>query len=268
MDNASFLPEDYLERRAQRRTNIFSLLLFVIVMGGVVGAFFVTDRQRTEVRSMKVAVNKQFEEAARRLEQLEQLQARKEQMIQKAKVAATLLERVPRTLVLSELINNMPKEVSLLEFTMDTKVLPKKVAATALDQAKADAARNARNGGVPEPEVIPTEVMLNLVGVAPTDVMVAQYMSDLGKSPLFTELNLAFSEETTIDQAQMRKFRIELKVNQDVDLAKVEPLMVQRGELKQNPMRNTLQKTAQSKIISPNPPAPEAPRAVPASDKQ
>ncbi len=143
--NMSFLPEDYLEKRTQRRTNVICLALFVVVMSGVIGAFFVTDAQSSELRKREIGVNQRFEEAAKRIEQFEQLQKNKQAMLRKAKITSVLIERVPRSIVLAELINNMPTTLSLLEMELETRVIkPRRasgVARTALDKAKRNAAK-------------------------------------------------------------------------------------------------------------------------------
>lgn len=233
MADMSFLPEDYLEKKAQRRTSLISLSLFAVVMAAVVAAFFVTDRQRSDIKNQQKAVNAQFIEAAKRLEQLETLQQRKQQMIHKAQVTATLLERVPRSLILSELINGMPMTVALTELTLDTRTIreTRSLASSALDDAKRKAAAKSKK---PETEIFSTEVLLRMSGTAPTDLEVAQLMSTLGQCPLFTDVNLTISEEASLEERTFRKFTIEAKVNQDTDLRKYEPKMVQRGQ--RNPL--------------------------------
>ena len=42
----SFLPEDYLAQKAERRTNVISLVLFAVVMLGVL--IFLVLRQQTK----------------------------------------------------------------------------------------------------------------------------------------------------------------------------------------------------------------------------
>ena len=54
--------------------------------------------------------------AAQRIEQFNQLQGQKEKMLRKAKVTSVLIERIPRSVILAELINHMPGTLSLLEF--------------------------------------------------------------------------------------------------------------------------------------------------------
>ncbi len=248
MPDMSFLPEDYLEKRLQRRTNLICVSLFVVVMAAVVAAALVTDRQRTEVRALQEKVNNDFAEAAKRLEQLETLQARKQQMMNKARVTATLLERVPRSLILSELTNLMPATLSLTELGLETRVVraSQSLSMTALEKAKAAARANGDADAPPEIVVPETEVLMQLEGTAPTDVEVAQFMAALGQCPLFKDVNLAFSEEVTLDERNQRRFRVDLALNQDIDLKRFEPARVARNGagndagLKINPMGKTV----------------------------
>ncbi len=264
MADMSFLPEDYLERRNQRRTNIFTLSLFVVVMSGVIGAFLVTDKQRIEVRAQKLQIDADFAEAAKRLEQLDELQERKKQMMRKAKVTAVLLERVPRSLLLAELINNMPTTLSLTEMELETRALKnnRSHASTAMDRARAKtAAADAPN----LPQIQATQVDIELTGVAPTDVQVAQFMTALGQAELFTDVNLVYSEEMTLNDRAMRKFNIEMKLNGEINVHDMEPILVPRA-LKQNPMANTIHIDADGKLILPPEPASRSDRRDPHCD--
>lgn len=244
--NTSFLPEDYLEKRIARRTNAICIVMFVLVMTGVIGAFFVTGMARTEARQKQAQVNRQFEEAANRLEQLEQLQARKQQMIRKAQVTSVLVERVPRPLILSELINHMPLSMALLEFDLSTKVIQNTPRPrTALEREKGRLAQAAAPAEIEAPE---TEVTLNLVGVAPTDLDVAEFMTALSKNGLFSDVGLQFSEQTTIDDQVMRKFRIGLRLRQEVDVHDIEPTKVART-LNQNPMAPQIQIDGDGRLV-------------------
>jgi len=265
MSKKSFLPEDYLEQRIQRRTNFICLMLFVVVMAGVIGAFLVTDRQRAELRDQRKTVDAKFEDAAKRLEQLDRMQAQKQQMIRKAKVTGMLLERVPRTLVLAELINNMPTTVTLLEISAITKtVAPTGRPVTVMQRVKGQKA-NEKNekekGGPPEPDVKPVEVEMLLVGLAPTDVEVAQYMAALGQSAMFRSVELKYSEQAEIDKQIMRRFRVEFKIPTDLDAQQIEPKLVKR-ELMQNPMDPSIQINPEGRLVVPT----DRQASVPAKD--
>ncbi|MDH3583566.1 MAG: hypothetical protein OER86_05060, partial [Phycisphaerae bacterium] len=120
-NDMSFLPEDYVEKQIEQRTNLICISLFAVVLIGIIGAYVVTTRHRAEVRQERTKVNNAYADAARRLEQLEELQQSKQQMMRKAQLTATLLEPVPRSFLLADLINRMPSTLSVLEFGLKTK---------------------------------------------------------------------------------------------------------------------------------------------------
>lgn len=271
MADMSFLPEDYLERRAQRRTNLMCFALFVIVMGAVVGAYMVSDRQRQEVKELRVQVNDRYADAARRLDQLDELEKQKQQMLRKAKVTGALVERLPRSLILSQIVNNMPATLSLFDLELETKVVKPTGAAakTALEKAKADQKAKPAKGAAgksaaePEMEIKPIQASVLITGVAKTDVDVAAFMSSLKQSPIFSNINLAYAEQLKVNDVPMRKFRIEAIVDQDVDLRRFEPLLVKR-DLKQNPMADHITIDERGQVVN-KPPSPDV--IAPAADK-
>ena len=236
--NMSFLPEDYLQKRQARRTNLLCIVLFVIVMGGVVTAYLFTDWQRREVREQQKQVNARFREAARRLEQLEKLQNRKEQMIHKARVTSALVERIPRSLLLAELINHMPNQLSLTDFNLETEVVRERSRPrTSLERRKRELDKKSEDEL--KVKVPKTRMHVTLNGVAPTDVQVAQFMTALGQHRLFNDVNLQFSEEAEIEQQKMRKFEIKMAISDNVNVEQIEPTRIER-ELKQNPMADKM----------------------------
>ena len=85
------------------------------------------------------------------------------------------------------------------------------------------------------PEAPPTEVSIDLTGVAPTDLEVSEFMAALKLCDLFQNVNLLTSEETLIENEKMRRFRLEFIVNPEINLHDYEPTMVKR-DLKFDPM--------------------------------
>ena len=73
MSHSSFLPDDYLAQKADRRTNLICLTLFGVVMAAVVGAFLVTNRQRTEALAEQKSVNAAYQQAAEEISLLREL---------------------------------------------------------------------------------------------------------------------------------------------------------------------------------------------------
>ena len=221
----SFLPEDYVERRMERRTSLICLAMFAVMLAGVGTVYAYKIRKLNAASSRLTTVNVATANAAKKIEQLDTLKARRDEMLRKAQVTATLLERVPRTFLLADLINRMPEALSLLELNLSTKVVQpprpaptKSALSNKKDKKAAEAAKQA------EPEPLPQHlVSISLVGVAPTDVQVAHYLEKLQQSQLLSGVNLIFSEETKIGDAMMRKFRVEMALSPAADVRTLEP---------------------------------------------
>ena len=49
----SFLPDDYLERKAARRTNAICAVLFLLVIGGVGSAFTISENATKTIDELK-----------------------------------------------------------------------------------------------------------------------------------------------------------------------------------------------------------------------
>jgi Tfp pilus assembly protein PilN len=238
---ASFLPEDYVERRAELRANLLCLGLFGIAMFAVVGAFFFTNRQWLSVRTEQQAINVLYTQEAKRIEQLKVLEQQKADMLSKAEITAALIERVPRSVLLAEIVTRMPDDITLLEIRLESKrVVP--VAATKPDAATSKTQQRVRTlsgsvrgrttekpgdagkGADAAQKVAPPkfEQTLTLVGVGRENTNVADYVAALKACALVRDVELKFIRETTIDKINLRRFEITAKLRDDADARKIE----------------------------------------------
>lgn len=249
MPHSSFLPEDYLAQRAERRTSILSLTLFIVVMTAVVGAFLVTNRQWSRVKVEQQEINIHYTEAAKRISELEELERQKQQLVDRAEVAAALVERVPRSILLAELINRMPDAVSLQEFDLKSekeKVKRPPPSATKVKSitgdAKASASRKPTKADEAEErkiEVPSYQVIIEMEGVAPTNQHVAEYLTNLGQCSLLRDVELRYSKETKVEEQSVRVFRIRAIIDPHADAKQFEPLKLRRTM--RDPTENTLE---------------------------
>lgn len=225
----SFLPDDYLLRKAQRRSNVICAGLFVIVMAAIGAAFTFSERSVKAIERQHAQVEEEYTDAARRIQQVQQMQEKQRQMAQQAELTASLLEKVPRTFILAELTNSLPAGVSLLDFNLESRrvnLAPVVVAKTMYEQRKQEIEREKAIGDkAKDPALQPRvyEVTMKLTGIADTDVQVAQYISKLNHSPLLKDVNLVISDQFKKDKEDrtMRKFQIELTLVPDADVSNV-----------------------------------------------
>lgn len=251
MARSSFLPEDYVAQRTERRANLISLVLFVVIMTAVVGAFFVTNNQWARVKIDQQQINQRYAEAAQKIEQLNELESQKTELMERAEIVKALVERVPRSILLAEIINRMPESVSLEEFGMQskkdrTRTPPKssnnskvKSLTKTKDQKTKAELEKERKVSVPR-----FTVEITLDGLAPSHEVVSQYLTNLLRCPLLRDVELTYSRQTIIEDQEMRKFRIVAKIDPIADVKQFEPL--QRPRLNKHPMDDAHEVTGHS----------------------
>jgi hypothetical protein len=227
MSIINLLPEDYIHRSVKRRMNYVFSALFAIVLGAVSAAVLVSEQSSRYRREVSQNVEEAYTQAAMQLKQLQQLEARKQNMIGKAESISSLLERVPRSHLLAIIANSMPECTSLTRVDMDTKKVfvptPDPKTATKLDSINAKA--------VTKPK--PSLVALDVTGLAGTDVEVARMIARLARNPLIASVDLVYSQEKAITQfaptkdakeapkeigkVTMREFQIHMELRADAD---------------------------------------------------
>lgn len=213
----SFLPDDYLERKARRRTNAICAVLFCVVISGIGGAFTVTERSMREIQSQYEAVQVQYTDAAKRIEQVQQMQEKQRKMAQQAELTAGLLEKVPRSFILAELTNGIPTGVSLLDFRLESTVRsgppPRPKTAFEIRQAQVSAQNGILN--IPTPQAKTYDVTMRLNGIANSDDLVGDFIGTLSKSKMFYDVNLLYTDEhkQADEDVKLRKFQIEMKLD-------------------------------------------------------
>jgi Tfp pilus assembly protein PilN len=221
----SFLPDDYLERKARRRTNAICAVLFCIVISAIGGAFTVTERSMREINQQYSDIQQQYTDAAKRIEQVQQMQEKQRTMAHQAELTAGLLEKVPRSKILAEITNGIPTGVALIDINMQSQVMTNVPAATPktafeIRQAEINGGGNNTIAGIPVAQPRVYDVTMHLSGIAQTDVQVAQFIAKLNGAAMFRDVNLLVTEEwkdttgATADKgSKMRKFQIEMKLN-------------------------------------------------------
>lgn len=221
MSTINLLPEDYLLRRSRKRANVLCLILFAVVMAGVMGAAVVTDRNGRTTRKVCDQVNASYAEAARLIEQVQQLQQQKALLTAKAEQAATLQERVPRSFLLGILTNACPDRASLLSVRLETKTTDKE------RMSKYQAIAAQRSSKVP-----PVFVDLVVTGQAGTDMDVGCFMRNLENNPLLTGVGLVYSEERNQEGMTFREFQVKMEVRPGMDaIDAAEPLRDKAADL-------------------------------------
>jgi hypothetical protein len=217
MSTINLLPDDYLRKRAQRRANMLCFVLFVVVMGGIMGAAYVLERSSQQREEVRERVNADYRNAARMIEKMHQLQNQKASMIRKAEDTARLTERVPRSYLLGLVTQCLPKDVSLTLFDLKTiEFKEPKLAVRSVKQKRSkkfDRVADQRSSKAPE-----LAVEITIGGRAATDVEVARFLHALDKHPIVERADLVFSVEPKKSGCRLREFEVLVRLRRHVDV--------------------------------------------------
>ena len=236
MHDSSFLPDDYLDAARERRTNIAGLVLFAAMLGGVAIWFTRSNVEYHEIRDRQAQVGHSFAAVADRIRDMQEQERTRQQMIDRAQLAMSLIDPVPRSILLSELVTRMPERVSLVELNLRSEPVRSARPRGAAAPAPRGAARPANRAGAapskPEPvRPDPIRYALNVVlsGMAPTDLDVSEYLQALNACDLLESVRLELSEERLVGGRPTRHFRIAIRIAPEADVRRSRSLLHREG---------------------------------------
>lgn len=219
MKKVDFLPEDYIEKKAQQRANIICLCLFLVVLAGVGCGFAITEKRQGRIDQRVEDISRQMRKASESLKQLDVLEGKRTEMMKKATISASLMEPVPRSLLMATTTNDLPTGVSLTEFKLISKdvqsrpTVGKSRSSRSRNKKSRNTSRAKNDPGKQTVEPVQWETTIEITGIAPTDMQVAEFIANLNKSTLFAEVNLVYSEEHEMQEENVRKFKLEVILN-------------------------------------------------------
>ena len=217
--NVDFLPEDYIEKKAQQRTNVICLVLFLLVTAGVGGGFAVTEQRQRKIDKRSADINREMLQVGESLKQLEVLETKRKEMMRKASISASLMEPVPRSLLLATITNNLPVGLSLLSYELKCKDASPKAENTRSRNKKGKRKITAKSQDKSQEKTVEArkwETTIELSGLAMTDIQVAELIGQLNDSALINQVNLIFSEEKEVDEEMLRHFKLMVKLDPKV----------------------------------------------------
>jgi Tfp pilus assembly protein PilN len=229
MQQPSLLPEEFVNETRERRTGLLAAVLFPLVLAAVVGAFFVTNRQWSQVRDAQAAVDEQTTRVAAQIGEMRSLERIRAEMGARSELARGLLEPVPRSLILAILVQTMPNEITLTAVEIRSEEIrpPKeaKPAGAAGSSAKASGKPTvAKPAGAPVPR---RATVLSIGGLAPSLHEVGRWMSALEQVPMFASVRLELMEEVVggevvggqhADATVASEFRIAIRIESETTI--------------------------------------------------
>lgn len=234
--SGSFLPEEYIKGKAEQRANLICLCLFVLVMAGVIGAFMVSKQVEARVTTAKLQLDEECAAEAKNIEQLKQLEKTRFAMLEKAEVTASLVENVPRSVLMGELWLRLPEGVKLTDVSLKSKRLEatpavsntsggKGLAPVKVKSLEEQAKEQAEKDRVTPPRF---EHQLTIIGAAGNNNQIADYMRAIKECSLFANVELQYIRETMVMERSLRQFEVNCIIRPDADGRALAPSIEER----------------------------------------
>lgn len=221
MNDTSLLPDDFLAEARERRTNIAALLLFAIVLGGVAFWYTRTNSAWHEIRDRQEQVRQSFASVAEQIRDMQQQETTRREMLDKAQLALSLVDPVPRSILLAELVDRLPERVSLVDLELRSQPIKRPATRTVAPSGSRSKAARGRGDAPPEavrPDPVRYAIDGTLTGLAPNDLDVSAYLQRLNDLDLLESVRLEVSEEKIIAGVPSRQFRIAIRIGPDADV--------------------------------------------------
>jgi Tfp pilus assembly protein PilN len=213
----NFLPEDYLVRKAQYRTNVICATLFIFMISGIAIAFTIAERAMRGAEQRHASVERQYTDAAKRIQLMQTMRQKQLVLARQAELSASLIDRVPRSYMLAEITNLLPQGVYLTDLDMEMrKKSSTPVLKTAFEKKTTKVKKEPTAKLPPPPD--PYDTVVRIGGVAETDAQVAKVISAVKDSKIFRDVNLLIS--TQMDRTEtnaLRRFTLEMTLNPTAD---------------------------------------------------
>lgn len=230
MAKIDFVPNDYIQQRDSTRANFLYLVLFSALMGGIIVTFSIIKLQQKTVEAELKVVNEKMTKAHEQISQLDDLKTKSSTMIKTMAVTGELIERVPKSVVLACVTNNLPGGVSLLDFKLKQKEIKTPTSSASVSQYQA---ASAAASGTSTANSKLEETQIELEGIAPSDIEVAAYIAQLEGSILLDNVELVESKEHNIDDIIFRRFKLKTVIKNEVLLTQedIERIKAKRKQM-------------------------------------
>ncbi|MEJ5259896.1 MAG: PilN domain-containing protein [Anaerohalosphaeraceae bacterium] len=230
MATINFVPDDYIQQRQSSRANSLYLILLVAVLCGIGATFSVLKMRQRSVQAELNELSRQLSQAKEQIAKLEELKSKNKTRLNVMMMTASLIEPVPRSILLACLTNNLPGGVSLTALDMKERERPK-TPTPASAAPKAGTAQKPTASVKPGPATanaassVPAappepEVTLTIEGLAPSDIEVANYIANLSEAVLFDQVQLVQSQERDVEGIKFREFRLTARIRPDLKLTR------------------------------------------------
>lgn len=206
MENIDFLPERIRLQRARRARLLRQVHLLAVCAAALVLLGYVRQGRISKVRGEVAMLTERAANTRQQLTERNHLEKQLAEMMIMKRIDDDLGSRADALDVLAALHRILPESMALTDLNLETMEVqvPVEGADTRNHSSRAVAAGSTRGSKTRTVK----RVRLQINGIAPTDVDVANFIGQLSASPLFEDVNMGYARNTTIRERTAREFQV------------------------------------------------------------
>ena len=203
MREVEFLPEWYPKVRRRKRQMVMQAWATIALISGL-GLWMLLVQRNVHARETELsALRSDLNQSEVDIQRLEDLLTLQRDLGKQDGIFVKIGRPVETTRVLTTLEQLMPRDMALLELSVDTEERVQKPMGSLASRAAQDA-KNTKTD---------TALRLKVHGVAPTDMDLAEFLAKLTARPFFKEVELTYSHERTDSGHVMREFEVTFSID-------------------------------------------------------
>jgi len=194
-----FLPDWYPQTRRRRRMVILQAWLTLVLIAGMVTWVALKDRNNSQAEHALDLQCAQLAQTYTQLAEVDKLDSLRRQLRQQEDVISRIGFAVEACKAVNALDDRMPRQMALTGIVLE-------------NEERTDRSALAARGPNGEPTV-DRRLKVRVQGVCPTDVDLANFMTQLSAVPYFESVNNTYARERTENSRVMREFELTFSVN-------------------------------------------------------
>lgn len=199
MRELEFLPEWYPHARRRRRIVLLQGWLTVLLILGMGAYLGLADRNIRIAEQSVGALSGQLSQTASQLFEMDKLESRMRQLRQQDQIIQRLGLHVEAGTVVQTLDGILPRQMALLGLQLDNE-----------ERVEVSAVQAAKLGG---DAPVDRRLRVKMQGVCPTDVDLANFMTQLSSIAFFENVNITYAREKGEQGHVMREFEVTFSLN-------------------------------------------------------
>jgi Tfp pilus assembly protein PilN len=195
-----FLPDWYPQTRRRRRLIVLQGWLTLVMVAGMGSWVLLKDRNNTLDERTLAVQTAQLDQTYAQLAEVDKLDSLRRQLRQQEEIVSRIGFAIEACKAVNALDERMPRQMALTGIVLENE---ERADRSAL------AAKRGPNGDPP----VDRRLKVRVQGVCPTDVDLANFMTQLSAVPYFESVNNTYARERTESNRVMREFELTFNVN-------------------------------------------------------